>query len=329
MSFLFFNRKLIYSVFFIFITLLALKKYIDINPLLFTKKEIKNSNFEKNNLNHNKNPKHEHKNNTVVSPFITLNNGVQMPRIGFGVYNIPRSITKKCVLDAISVGYRSIDTAQLYGNEKEVGEAVRASNVPRNELFITTKLWGCHGYFDAINSIETSLKHLDIEYIDLLLIHEPTGNFVEIYRALEDYYRRGKLKSIGISNFNEEEYLKLLNNSKIIPQVNQVETHVFMQQKTFKTFLENYGTQMEAWSPLASGDKKFFQNAVLGEIAKKHNKSIAQIGLRFLYQQNIIIIPKSTKIERMKENINILDFELTDDEMESIRKLDTGKSLFM
>nr|AWI66930.1 dehydrogenase [Piromyces sp.] len=251
-----------------------------------------------------------------------------MPKIGLGVYNIPRSLTKKCVLDAISLGYRSIDTAQLYGNEKEVGEAVRASSIPRNELFITTKLWGCSGYFDAVNSIETSLNRLDIGYVDLLLIHEPRGNFVEIYRALEEFYQKGKLRSIGISNFYEKDYMTLINNIKVIPQVNQVEAHVFYQQKTFKKFLEKHGTQIEAWSPLAAGEKSIFSNSVLGEIAKKYNKSIAQVALRFLYQQDIIIIPKSSNVERMKENKDITDFELSESDMEKIRSLDTGKSLF-
>jgi len=266
--------------------------------------------------------------NNTINEFIKLNNGVLMPKIGLGVYNIPKSLTKKCVLDAISLGYRSIDTAQLYGNEKEVGEAVRASSIPRNELFITTKLWECQGYLDAIQSIETSLNRLNIGYIDLLLIHEPRGDFVEIYRALEDYYKQGKLKSIGVSNFYENDFMKLINNTKIIPQINQVETHVFFQQKTFQSFLKKYGTQIEAWSPLAAGNNDIFNNSVLSEVAKKHNKSTAQVALRFLYQQDIIIIPKSTNIKRMKDNISITDFELTESEMDLIRSLDTGKSLF-
>jgi len=264
----------------------------------------------------------------MMNNCISLNNGVEMPRIGFGVYQMPNSITKKCVMEALSLGYRHIDTAQCYGNEREVGEAVRASGIPRNEIFVTTKLWGCRGYQDTLRSIENSLEELNIEYIDLLLIHQPTGNYVEIYRAMEDYYNKGKIRALGISNFYDDRYLTLIKNCKIKPQINQVETHVFRQQQELRELMKEYNTQLESWSPLACGKNDFFHNTVLSRIAKNHNKSIAQVGLRFLYQQDIIIIPKSTHKERMAENKDILDFELTPEEMEEIRKLDEGKSLF-
>lgn len=263
-----------------------------------------------------------------MNEYITLNNGVKMPKIGFGVYQIPSSITKRCVMDALSLGYRSIDTAQYYENEREVGEAIRASGIPRNEIFVTTKLMGCRGYDDSLRSIKSSLEELNIEYIDLLLIHEPRGNYVEIYRAMEEYYNKGLLKAIGISNFYEERYMKLVNNCKIIPQVNQVETHVFRQQHELKSLMDQYGTKLESWSPLACGQNNIFGNATLCEIAKHYNKTVAQVVLRFLYQRDIIIIPKSTHKERMEENKNIFDFELTDDDMEMIKALDEGESLF-
>lgn len=260
--------------------------------------------------------------------FIVLNNGIKMPKIGYGVYQIPSYKTESCVADAIKCGYRSIDTAQCYGNERAVGNAVRKSGIARNEFFITTKLWGCRGYEDTLRSIESSLKELNLDYIDLLLIHEPTGNFLEIYRAMEKFYNEGKLKAIGVANFLEENYLKLVKNVKVIPAVNQVETHVFRQQHELRRLMSKYGTQLESWSPLACGQHNFFGNKVLNKIAVAHGRTIAQIGLRYLYQQGIIIIPKSTHIERMTENMNILDFSLTRDEMETIKSLDEGKSLF-
>jgi len=259
---------------------------------------------------------------------ITLNNGVKMPRIGFGVYQMPSSITKKCVMEALSLGYRHIDTAQYYGNERQVGEAVRASGIPRNEIFVTTKLWGCRGYQDTLKSIENSLEKLDIEYIDLLLIHQPSGDYVEIYRAMEDFYYKGQIKALGISNFYGDRYLKLVKNCKVRPQINQVETHVFRQQHELRELMKEYETRLESWSPLACGQNNFFHNPVLSRIAEKHGKSVAQVGLRFLYQQDIIIIPKSIHKERMAENKDILDFELTPEEIEEIRGLDKGESLF-
>ena len=259
---------------------------------------------------------------------IILNNGVQMPKIGYRVYQIPSVVTEKCVMDALSVGYRLIDTAQCYGNEKQVGNAIKKSGFARNEVFITTKLWGGRGYRDTISSIDSSLKMLDMDYIDLLLIHEPTGDYLEIYRAMEDAYKAGKLRSIGVANFLEDNFRRLTENCTVIPAVNQVETHIFRQQKSLRKLLDEKGTVHESWSPLACGRNGFFYNPILAEIGAKYDKTIAQVGLRFLYQQDIIIIPKSTHIERMRENLDLLDFELTEEEMNTLYALDLGKSLF-
>lgn len=259
---------------------------------------------------------------------VTLNNGVKMPRIGYGVYLIPSGITERCVRDALSVGYRSIDTAQCYYNEYEVGIAVRKSGISRHEIFVTTKLWGGSGYKDTVSSINSSLDRLGMDYIDLLLIHEPSGDILEIYRAMEDAYQAGKLRAIGVANFLEDAYLQLVRQAKVIPAVNQVETHVFRQQKSLRNLMEKYGTRNEAWSPLAAGRNGIFTNPVLTEIAHTRNKSVAQVALRFLYQQGIIVIPKSTHIERMRENKEIEDFALGEEEMQRIETLDKNKSLF-
>lgn len=259
---------------------------------------------------------------------IVLNNGVEMPRIGYGVYQIPATVTERCVSDALSVGYRSVDTAQCYGNEKATGKAIRESGIPRDEIFVTTKLWGGRGYRDTVSSIDSSLKALDSDYIDLLLIHEPTGDFHEIYRAMEDAYRSGKLRAIGVANFLEGNYKSLLETAEIVPAVNQIETHVFRQQRGMRRILAERGTIHESWSPLACGQNGFFRNTVLQEIGSRYGKSNAQVGLRFLFQQDIVIIPKSTHIERMMENLDIFDFELTGDEMKQIETLDLNRSMF-
>ena len=259
---------------------------------------------------------------------ITLNNGVEMPILGYGTYQIPPRITEQCVSDALSVGYRSIDTAQCYGNEREVGIACRKSGIARRELFITTKLWACRGYQDTLRSIDGSLNKLGMDYIDLLLIHEPTGDIHEIYRAMETAYKGGKLRAIGISNFLENRYMDLVDNCTIIPAVNQVETHVFRQQKNLRNLEARIGTKHESWSPLACGQNGIFKNQTLISIAKNHGKTVAQVALRFLLQQGIIVIPKSTHIERMKENLGALNFDLSAEEMQKIEYLEIGKSLF-
>ena len=258
---------------------------------------------------------------------IILNNGIEMPMIGYGVYQIPGSITEKCVNEALETGYKLIDTAQCYGNETEVGRAVKSSMIIREELFITTKIWGTKRYNDTIHSIQGSLDRLDT-YIDLLLIHEPSGDYKEIYVALEDSLSTGNIKSIGVANFLDETFIDLVNNCRIIPAVDQIETHVFRQQVPMQIMLEEYGTVLQSWSPLACARGNIFENLILKSIAEKHSKTVAQVALRWLIQRGIPIIPKSTHKERMEENINILDFELTKGEMEDINKLEKGKSLF-
>ena len=259
---------------------------------------------------------------------ITLNNGVRMPVLGYGTYQTPPNMTERSVADALRIGYRSIDTAQCYGNEYEVGLACRKSGIVRTKLFITTKLWACRGYQDTLRSIDCSLKKLNLDYIDLLLIHEPSGDVHEIYRAMESAYKDGKLRAIGVSNFLESRYLDLVNHCKVVPAVNQVETHVFRQQKNLRGLELQIGTRHESWSPLACGRNNIFSNSTLSEIAANHGRTVAQVALRFLSQQGIIIIPKSTHFERMKENFESTEFDLTVDEIQKIERLETGKSLF-
>lgn len=260
--------------------------------------------------------------------FVTLNNGVKMPMIGFGTYQMPARITEHCVLDALKIGYRHIDTAQCYFNESEVGAAVRNSGIPREKIFVTTKLWGGRGYKDTLSSIESSLAALNVGYIDLLLIHEPTGDFNEIYRAMETKYDAGDLRAIGVANFFEANFNKLMRTAKIVPAVNQIETHVFRQQSDMNRLLKSFGTVHESWSPLAAGKNNIFSNKILTEIAASHEKTVAQVALKFLLQQNIPVIPKSVHVERMKENFALEDFELSTDELARIKTLDAGKSLF-
>lgn len=258
---------------------------------------------------------------------VRLNNGIEIPMIGFGTYQIPASKTARCVADALSVGYRLIDTAQCYGNEAEVGEAVSASGILREEIFITTKLWGTRGFNDSVVSIEKSLKGLGT-YIDLLLIHEPTGNYHEIYRAMENALEEGKVRSIGVANFIGTTFIDLADNCDVIPAVNQIETHVFRQQDRMKKLLADYGTMLQSWSPFACGQNGIFRNPILKKIADYHDKTIAQVALRWLIQRGIPIIPKSTNKERMEENIQIFDFVLSEAEMKMIATLDLDRSMF-
>ena len=260
--------------------------------------------------------------------YVTLNNGVKMPMIGFGTYQMSARITERCVSEALKTGYRHIDTAQCYGNEREVGRAVRNSGLEREKIFVTTKLWGGRGYRDTLKSIDDSLRVLNIGYIDLLLIHEPTGDFNEIYRAMETKYREGSLRAIGVANFLEMNFSRLMKSAQIIPAVNQIETHVFRQQAAMNQLLRKFGTVHESWSPLACGKNNIFSNQKLKGIAKTHDKTVAQVALRFLIQQNIPVIPKSTHVERMRENFSITDFELTAQDLAEIKTLDEGKSLF-
>lgn len=260
---------------------------------------------------------------------VTLNNGVRMPMLGYGVYQVSNEECERCVLDAISVGYRAIDTAQSYGNEEAVGSAVQKCGVPRDELFLTTKVWISNaGYEAAKDSIDRSLQKLRTDYIDLLLIHQPFGDYYGTHRAMEEAYKAGKLRAIGVSNFYPDRLIDLCQFVEVTPAVNQVETHVFQQQKTAHEYMEKYGVQHESWGPFAEGRKDFFSNPVLTEIGRKYGKSSAQTALRFLLQSNVVVIPKSTHKERMAQNIDVFDFTLSEADMEAIRKLDEGESLF-
>lgn len=261
--------------------------------------------------------------------FVTLNNGVKMPRLGYGVYQVSNEECERCVLDAIGVGYRAIDTAQSYGNEAAVGDAVRKCGVPRAELFLTTKIWISNaGYEKARASIDKSLKNLGTDYIDLMLIHQPFADYYGAYRAMEEAYRAGKLRAIGVSNFYPDRLIDLCQFVDVAPAVNQVETHVFQQQRTAHEYMKKYGVQHESWGPFAEGRNDFFTNPVLNEIGAKYGKSSAQVALRFLIQSDVVVIPKSTHRERMEQNLNVFDFALDDGDMEAIRKLDEGESLF-
>ncbi len=261
--------------------------------------------------------------------YVTLNNGVKMPQLGYGVYQVSPDEAEKCVLDAIEVGYRSIDTAQAYANEEGVGNAVAKCGVPREELFITTKVWISNaGYEKAKASIDESLKKLKTDCVDLLLIHQPFNDYYGTYHAMEEAYKAGKARAIGVSNFYPDRFIDIANFCEVIPAVNQVETHVFQQQKTAKEFMKKYGTQIESWGPFAEGKNDYFNNHVLKEIGAKYGKSTAQTALRFLLQSGVVVIPKSTHKERMEENFNVFDFALDSEDMRKIEALDTAESLF-
>ncbi len=261
--------------------------------------------------------------------YVTLNNGVKMPKLGYGVYQVNPAECERCVLDAISTGYRSIDTAQAYANEEGVGEAISKSGVARDELFITTKVWISNaGYEKAKASIDESLRKLKTDYIDLLLIHQPFNDYYGTYRAMEEAYKAGKLRAIGVSNFYPDRLIDICKFVEITPAVNQVETHVFQQQAKAHEVMKKYGVQHESWGPFAEGRKDFFNNATLTKIAAKYGKTSAQVALRFLLQSDVVVIPKSTHKERMIENIDVFDFALSDDDMSAIRRLDEGESLF-
>ena len=262
--------------------------------------------------------------------YVKLNNGVEMPILGFGVYQIPASETKRCVLDAIKVGYRSIDTAQSYFNEAEVGEAISECGVPREELFITTKVWiDNYGYENCKKSIEESLKKLRTDYIDLVLLHQPFSDYYGAYRALEDLYEEGKIRAIGVSNFYPDRLSDIcLFGRKVVPAVNQVETNPINAQFKAQENMEKYGVHIEAWAPFGEGRNGLFENETLVNIGKKYNKSSAGVILRWLIQRGVIVVCKSTHKMRMEQNFNVFDFELSKEDMENINKLDTSNSLF-
>lgn len=260
---------------------------------------------------------------------IKLNNGIEMPQIGYGVYQVSPDECERCVSDALKTGYRMIDTAQAYHNEEGVGRAVKNSGINRSDIFIVSKVWiSNYGYEKAKASIDESLRKLQTDYIDLMLLHQPFCDRYGAYRALEDAYREGKLRAIGVSNFYPDHFIDLASNVDIVPAVNQVETHVFNQQTEAQKIMEEFGTHIMSWGPLAEGRNNLFSNETLTKTGNSHGKSVAQIALRWLIQRGVIIIPKSVHIERMEQNLDIFDFKLTDEEMAEIATLDTGKSLF-
>ncbi len=261
---------------------------------------------------------------------IKLNNDVEMPILGYGVFLVDPKECERCVTDAIDAGYRMIDTAQAYYNEEGVGAAIKKSGINREEFFLVTKVWITNsGEEKAAKSIDESLKKLQTDYVDLLLIHQPFGDYYGTYRTMEKAYKEGKTRAIGVSNFFPDRFVDLCNFVEIKPMVNQMETHVFQQEKTLRKYMDKYNTQLMSWSPMARGENNFFNNEILKSIGEKYNKSVAQVALRFLTQENVIVIPKSTHKERMKENFEIFDFELSGDDMNTLRALDKGESIFV
>lgn len=261
---------------------------------------------------------------------VILNNGVEMPILGFGVYQIEdQALCEQCVYDAIIAGYRLIDTAAVYMNEEAVGHAIKRSGVKREELFITTKLWiQDAGYESALKAYENSLKRLQLDYLDLYLVHQPVGDVYGSWRAMEELYKKGVIRAIGVSNFYPDRLVDLIAHNEVVPAVNQVETNPFYQQIESLNVMNEKGVQIESWAPFAEGRNNLFQNALLASIATKYNKSVAQIVLRWLIQREVAVIPKSVRKERIIENFNVFDFELASEDMEQIATLDTKKSCF-
>jgi len=261
---------------------------------------------------------------------VKLNNGVEMPILGFGVFQVTDlAECERSVMDAINTGYRLIDTAASYGNEEAVGKAIKRSGVAREELFITTKVWiQSNGYEGTRRSFENSLKLLGLDYLDLYLMHQPLGDVYGEWRAMQDLYKEGRVRAIGVSNFHPDRLIDLIIHNEIVPAVNQIETHPFHQQIETQQFLQENNVQIESWGPFAEGKNGIFQNELLALIGKKHNKSIAQVILRWLTQRGVIAIPKSVRRRRMEENFNSLDFELSTEDMEAIKSLDTKTSSF-
>ena len=260
---------------------------------------------------------------------ITLNNGVEMPMMGYGVWQIAPAECERYVSEALEAGYRSIDTAQAYYNEEGVGEAAGKSGIPRGELFLTTKVWISNAGEDkAAKSIDESLRKLKTDYIDLLLIHQPFGDYYGTYRAMEKACRDGKVRAIGVSNFYPDRLIDINNFCEIKPAVNQVETHIFQQQKAAHAVMEKYGIAHESWGPFAEGRKDFFTNPTVMTVGEKYGKTVAQTALRYLIQSGVIVIPKSVRRERMEENLNVFDFKLSESDMAALSALDEGESAF-
>ena len=258
---------------------------------------------------------------------VRLNNGVMMPAIGFGVFQIPENETERVVTNAIEVGYRLIDTAAAYFNEEQVGNAIRRSGIEREKFFVTTKLWvQDYEYDNALRAFDLSMKKLGLDYLDLYLMHKPYGNYYTAWRAMERLYKEGRVRAIGVTSFSSERLQDLFLHNEIKPAVNQLETNPFFQQQAANAFLQQEGIQHEAWAPFAEGKNDIFNHPVLKEIASRHGKSVGAVILRWLNQRNIVVIPKSVRVERMVENFNILDFTLAGEEMTAIAALETGKS---
>lgn len=261
---------------------------------------------------------------------VKLNNGVEMPILGFGVFQVTDlEECERSVVDAIETGYRLIDTAASYGNEEAVGKAIKRSGVSRENLFITTKVWiQSNGYEGTKKSFEDSLKRLQLDYLDLYLMHQPLGDVYGEWRAMQDLYKEGRVRAIGVSNFHTDRLIDLIVHNEIVPAINQIETHPFHQQIETQKFLQENNVQIESWGPFAEGKNNIFQNELLASIGKKYNKTIAQVILCWLIQRGVVAIPKSVRKERMVENFNIFDFELSVDDMEGIKALDTKTSSF-
>ncbi|MCI8554789.1 MAG: aldo/keto reductase [Clostridiales bacterium] len=261
--------------------------------------------------------------------YVTLSNRVKMPVLGYGVYQVSKTECERCVLDALKTGYRSLDTAQAYFNEEEVGSAVKKSGIARGEIFLTSKVWiENYGYERCRESVEASLKRLQTDYLDLMLLHQPFSDYYGAWRALEDLYDQGTLRAIGISNFYPDRMVDLASFARIRPMVNQVETHPFHQQRKAKEYMDQYGVQIEAWAPFGEGRGGLFENDTLKEIGDRHRKTAAQVMLRWNIQRGVIVIPKSTHVERIQENFDVFDFVLSDGEMEDIAALDKEESSF-
>jgi 2,5-diketo-D-gluconate reductase A len=265
----------------------------------------------------------------VPVPTVTLNSGVEMPILGFGVFQIPAEDTERAVSDALSVGYRHLDTAASYGNEEAVGRAIKNSGIPREELFVTTKLWiqSQPGEDVVKGRFDRSLQRLGLDYLDLYLIHQPFGDYYSAWRAMQELHRGGAVRAIGVSNFYPDRLVDLIERNDITPAVNQIETHPFFQRQDYQHLLVEHGVQIESWGPLAEGKNDIFSNPILTAVGEQHGKSVAQVVLRWLVQRAVVVIPKSVRPERMAENLDVFDFELTEDEMSRIATLDTGASV--
>jgi 2,5-diketo-D-gluconate reductase A len=267
---------------------------------------------------------------TPQIPHVTLNNGVRMPILGFGVYQIPAGQTEQAVTDALAAGYRSIDTAAAYVNEEAVGRAIKNSGIPRDELFVTTKLWVSDtGEDNTKRALERSLQRLGLDYLDLYLIHQPFGDYYGSWRAMQQLHHEGVVTAIGVSNFYPDRLVDLIDHNEVTPAVNQIETHPFFQRAADQELMRGRGVQIESWGPFAEGRNNLFTDPTLSGIGAAHGKSVAQVVLRWLIQRGVVVIPKSVRADRIAENIDVFDFELTDDEMTRIAAMDTGASMFL